>query len=123
MASRHQKSKVKKTMTAGINCKNERSGDAGNDVDHATQQEAMMQSQSTEKAPGENFFHRLPIEIRQMVYGLAVVEEDAIYPVQVEARANKFHGGKTAAKVFTSLLLTCRRFYEELLSRPDFYRV
>ncbi|KAK2039566.1 hypothetical protein LZ31DRAFT_606311 [Colletotrichum somersetense] len=132
MASRRKKAKAKKITTSKVNGKNttERSddaggdagGDAGQDAEHVTQQEATVPVQLTEKVPGKDYFHHLPIEVRQMIYALAVVEEDTIYPMQVEARANKFHGSNTATKVFTSLLLTCRRFYEELLSYPHFYR-
>ncbi|EFQ33307.1 uncharacterized protein GLRG_08451 [Colletotrichum graminicola M1.001] len=133
MAPRRKKVKAKKIKTTGVKGKNtaERSdgsrdvarGDAGDDAEHVTEKEATMLLQLTQKVAGEDYFHRLPIEIRQMIYALAVVEEGKVRPVQVEARANKFHGSKTATKAFTSLLLTCRGFYEELLSRPDFYRV
>ncbi|KAK1999850.1 hypothetical protein LX36DRAFT_669168 [Colletotrichum falcatum] len=129
MAPRRKKAKAKRTTTTGVKGKNttERSDDAGCGAgetgEHVTQSEATMPLRSTEKALGENYFHRLPIEVRQIIYGLAVVEEDTIHPVQVEPRANKFHGSGTATKAFTSLLLTCRGFYEELLSRPHFYRV
>ncbi|KAK2032839.1 hypothetical protein LX32DRAFT_157802 [Colletotrichum zoysiae] len=128
MSSRCKKAKAKKITTAKVKGKNttERSddagGDAGRDAGHVTQQEATVSVQSTEKVPGKDYFHRLPIEVRQMIYALAVIEEDTIYPVQVEARANRFHGGVSATKAFASLLLTCRGFYEELLSYPHFYR-
>ncbi|KAK1595257.1 uncharacterized protein LY79DRAFT_668059 [Colletotrichum navitas] len=133
MASRRKKVKAKKIATTKVKGKNtteiiddasdDAGGDAGDDAEHGTEKETTMLLQLTQKVPGEDYFHRLPIEVRQMIYALAVIEEGQIWPVQVEARANKFHGSKTATKAFTSLLLTCRGFYEELLSRPDFYRV
>ncbi|KAK6210139.1 hypothetical protein QIS74_11723 [Colletotrichum tabaci] len=70
----------------------------------------------------KNYFRRIPIEIRQMIYALAVIDQDVIEPLQVEKRSNKFCGGQTAAKAFSGLLLTCRMFREELKDRPDFYQ-
>ncbi|GJC86789.1 hypothetical protein ColLi_09627 [Colletotrichum liriopes] len=122
MAPTRKKAKIKATNVRGTNTAEQREG-AKDDAGDVTQNERMMSSQPTEKGPGENGFRRLPIEIRQMVYALAVVENEPIEPFQVEARANKFIGGKAATKAFTSLLLTCRTVYEEILSRPDFYRV
>ncbi|KZL79991.1 hypothetical protein CI238_12243 [Colletotrichum incanum] len=105
----------------GKNTTEQREG-AEYDAGDVTQKERMMSSLPTEKGPGENDFRRLPIEIRQMVYALAVIEDEPIEPFQVEDRANKFIGGKTATKTFPSLLLTCRTVYEEVISRLDFYR-
>ncbi|KZL70859.1 hypothetical protein CT0861_09717 [Colletotrichum tofieldiae] len=121
MPPTRKKAKIKATNVRGTNTAEQRE-DAKDDAGDVTQNERMMSSQPTEKGSGENGFRRLPIEIRQMVYALAVVENEPIEPFQVEARANKFIGGKASTKAFTSLLLTCRTVYEEVLSRPDFYR-
>ncbi|KAK2062611.1 hypothetical protein LY76DRAFT_667794 [Colletotrichum caudatum] len=134
MASRRKEAEAKTVTTSKVKGKNtteisdgaggDAGGDAGHAAEHVTQQKAKVPVQSTEKVPGKDYFHRLPIQVRQMIYALAVVEEeDTIYPVQVEARANKFQGRGTATKAFTSLLLTCRGFNEELLKYPHFYRV
>ncbi|TQN73539.1 hypothetical protein CSHISOI_01954 [Colletotrichum shisoi] len=58
-----------------------------------------------------------------MIYALAVIDRDAIEPLQVEKRSNKFCRGQTAAKAFSGLFLTCRMFRGELQGRPDFYQL
>ncbi|KAK1983845.1 hypothetical protein LZ30DRAFT_587490 [Colletotrichum cereale] len=121
MVSRRKKAKAKTTAT-GVKGKNttemkdgagdDTVGEVRDDVEHVTQKEVTMSFQSIEKFPGESYFRRLPLEVRQMIYALAVVEDDPIQPVQVEARANKFQGSKTAAKSFTTLLLFCASYEE-----------
>ncbi|WQF75748.1 Putative 2EXR domain-containing protein [Colletotrichum destructivum] len=109
----------KKTRAKNVTKKKNSIADVAGDL---TQNAETVSPSLPEKDISKNYFRRLPIEIRQMIYALAVIDQDVIEPLQVENRSNKFCGGQTAAKAFSSLLLTCRMFREELQDRPDFYQ-
>ncbi|KAI8303629.1 hypothetical protein K4K61_006888 [Colletotrichum sp. SAR11_59] len=83
----------------------------------------------TEKGVASNYLQVLPAEIRLMIYSLAVVQDEPIRPVQIEHRSNKFKTAsllpksqQQAVRTFTSLLLSSRFFYDEILAHPFFYR-
>ncbi|KAK2761891.1 hypothetical protein CKAH01_05121 [Colletotrichum kahawae] len=84
---------------------------------------------STENGAANNYLQILPAEIRLMIYSLAVVQDQPIRPAQIEDRSNKFKTAplqpksrQQAVRTFTSLLLTSRFFYDEVLAHPFFYR-
>ncbi|OLN81658.1 hypothetical protein CCHL11_05516 [Colletotrichum chlorophyti] len=127
--SKRLKAKVRaKAKAETVNGKKNRAGKGGNsNVDgfennsgSSTSGSYNVSMQPTQ-ANKNNRFRRCPVEIRQAIYRFAVVQDEPIQPVPVEPRSNKF-AGPQAARTFTNLLLTCRFLYEEVQSRPDFYR-
>lgn len=65
------------------------------------------------------------LQIRDMIWELALKSDIPIEPSQIKKRSNQFKGigHSTTTKTLTSILMTCRLFHKDQEARPTFYEV